>query len=385
MQKSGAGAKILPTLLVVAGLIAVAWWLRLPEKRDQPNERTPSIETGNRTHPPQLGTANRARVSPDIAATAQALKLGNDRVDSLKQVDALRRRLTGLGTQAASLAVQEWLDSGVDTPTLLGFSLSPDGRLKEAPTLRLFLLDYLIQIDAQAAGAYAEKILRSPSAADEWSVSLRAYALAYPTAEARAYLQRKVREMIGIQAWRDNPSTGFLEAFDIMVYTRDRELTPQLADWVRRPDNGALAHAAYLALDRLVQAEPAEVLGQLQSQPDLLEGREGTRADYFARADVRDSQQRMVLENYLLDPNRSLVELQKFAAIYPNANSMVSYNLLTQTRTPTGAEIAARDREALRVVQEWMSDTRFAHVQSQLQVIKSRLEQFVKLSSPSQP
>ena len=83
---------------------------------------------------------------------------------------------------------------------------------------------------------------------------MRAYALAYPTAEARAYLQRKVREMIGIQAWRDNPSTGFLEAFDIMVYTRDRELTPQLADWVRRPDNGALAHAAYLALDRLVQA-----------------------------------------------------------------------------------------------------------------------------------
>jgi hypothetical protein len=385
MHKMGAKAKPLLTLLAVAGVSAVACWLRLSERRDQPNDRTPSIETGDRTNPSPFGTSNRASVSPAIAATVQALTLTSDRGDSLKQVDALRRRLSCLGTEAASLTLQGWLDSGVDAPTHLGFSLSPDGRLKEAPTLRLFLLDYLMQVDPRAAGAYAEKILRSPRAPDEWAVSLRAYALAYPTPEAKTFLQRKVREMTGIQDWRENPSTGFLEAFDVIVYTRDKELTPQLGDWVRQPDNRALAHAAYLTLDRLVLAEPAEVLGQLQSQPDLLEGREGTRADLFARADVRDPHQRKVLEDYLLNPTRSAVELQKFAATYPNANYMVSYNLLTQTRTPTGDDIVARDREALRVVQEWIGDARFANLRPQLQAMKARLEQFLKLPSPSQP
>jgi hypothetical protein len=385
MQKTGTKAKPLLTVLGLAGLVAVACWLRLSQRRDQPRDRAASIQTGDRTNPLVRATSNSPNVGPEIAATVQALNLSNDRVDSLKQVDALRRRLSSLDPEAASRTVQGWLDSGVDAPTHLGFSLSPDGRLKEAPTLRLFLLDYLIQIDPQAAGAYAEKILRFPNSPDEWAVSFRAYALAYPTPEAKAFLQRKVREMTGIQDWRENPSTGFLEAFDVIVYTRDKESTPELADWVRQPDNRALAHAAYLTLDRLVQAEPTQVLGQLQLHPELLEGREGTRADYFARADVRDPQQRKVLENYLLDPARSTVELQKFAATYPNANYMVSYNLLTQTRTPTGDEIVARDREARRVVQEWMDDARFANLCPQLQVIKSRLEQFVKLPSPSQP
>src|SRR6266699_734570 len=109
MQKMGAKAKPLLTLLAVAGLIAVACWLRLSERRDQPNDRAPSIETGDRTNPPRFGTSNRTSVSPDIAAPVQALKLSHDRVASLKQVDALRRRLSSLGTEAASLTVPGWL------------------------------------------------------------------------------------------------------------------------------------------------------------------------------------------------------------------------------------------------------------------------------------
>jgi hypothetical protein len=385
MQKTGAVSKPVLTLSVLAGVIAVACWLRLFEWRDQVPVQTPSILTGDRTTALVRTNLNGTNVSGEIATTAQALRLSNDREESLKKVDGLRRQLGRLDKDTAALAIQGWLDSSADAQTHLGFSLSPDGRLKEAPTLRLFLLDYLIQVAPQAAGAYAEKILRAPSSPDEWAVSLRAYALAYPTHDAKAYLQRKVREMIGMQDWRDNPSAGFLEAFDVLVYTRDIESTPQLADWVRQPANRGLAHAAYLTLDRLVQAEPAEVLEQLHSHPDLLEGREGTRADFFARADVRDPRQRQVLENYLLDPNRSAGEVHKFAATYPNANYVVSYNLLTRSRTPTRDEIAARDREALRAVQEWMGDARFASVRPQLQVIRNGLEQFVKLPAQGQP
>jgi hypothetical protein len=289
----------------------------------------------------------------------------------------LRSQLGSLGVNSASLAVRKYLDSVADASTHFEFKLSPEGRLKEAPSLRLFLLDYLIQIDPQAAAAYAEKIFRLSNSPDEWAISLRAYALANRSPEATAILQEKVREMLRNDHWREHPSAGFLEAFDVIVYTRDQELTADLAKWARQTDSRALSHAAYLTLDRLIQDEPVAMLNQLQSQPDLLKGREVMRADFFARADVRDAQQRQILENYLLDARRSEAEWQAFAAIYPNGNYMVSHNLLTQTRTPAGDEIAARDREALKATQEWLSDPKFASHNAGLQKIKDRLEQFV--------
>jgi hypothetical protein len=56
---------------------------------------------------------------------------------------------------------------------------------------------------------------------------------------------------------------------------------------------------------------------------------------------------------------------------------MVSNNLLTPSRSPDVAELAARDREALKAAQEWLSDPRFANYRSQVETIKQRLEQFV--------
>jgi hypothetical protein len=320
-----------------------------------------------------------------LTCKADELRAINRPEDGRQMLATLRRYLSSMPPEDAAAAIRNWLDTGQDAPTQLEFKVGRDGNLKETPSLRVFLLDYLTQIDPAAASSCAEKILGTMVSPDEWAISLRAYALANPSPDARIFLHQKVSEMIGNEAWRNNPSVGFLEAFDVIVYTRDRDLTPDLAQFVQQKENRALAHAAYLALDRLIQAEPAEVLGQLQSRPELMDGREGTRADLFARADVRDPKQKAVLENYLLDPGRSPTELQKFAVTYPNANYMVSYNLLTRTATPTGAELSARDREALRVVHEWLGDPRFARLGPELQAMKSRLEQFVKLPRPIQP
>jgi len=46
------------------------------------------------------------------------------------------------------------------------------------------------------------------------------------------------------------------------------------------------------------------------------------------RGDVRDTKQRALLETYLLDPRSSAQELQTFAGIFPNADYMISTNLL---------------------------------------------------------
>jgi hypothetical protein len=180
--------------------------------------------------------------------------------------------------------------------------------------------------------------------------------------------------MLANGAWRGNPSDGYLEAFDVAVYTHDTALAPTFSQLIADNDNRAVAHAAYLALDRLVISDPTAVLSQLEAQPDLMQGHEMTRADYFARADTTDPQQKALLESYLLDPSRTPQEIQTFAAIYPNQNYMISNNLLTPTQTPTYATIVAQDRQALSTVQAWMADPRFQALQPQLQSTATRLQ-----------
>src|SRR5688572_13096052 len=70
-------------------------------------------------------------------------------------------------------AILPFLDSKADAPTHLGFSLAPDGSLREAPTLRTFLLDQLVKLDPAAAAVYAEKILSTRDSADERSEERR--------------------------------------------------------------------------------------------------------------------------------------------------------------------------------------------------------------------
>ena len=209
-------------------------------------------------------------------------------------------------------------------------------------------------------------------------MALRNLATGDTSASAHALLEEKTAELLRYEPWQQEPSAGYLEAFDVAVYLGGTNLAPALGDLVRRQDNPAVAHAAYLALDRLVIKDTAELLAALEAAPELMQGREATRADYFARADVRDPQQRQVLESYLLDPQRSAAELAQFAGVFPNANYMISQNLLTPTPTPDGASLTARDAASLQVVQEWLADPRFANLQRPLQKVKQKLEQFVQ-------
>ena len=135
-------------------------------------------------------------------------------------------------------------------------------------------------------------------------------------------------------------------------------------------------HAAFLALDRLAAREPASVLSALLETPDLLAGREASRAGMFARADVQDPAQRALLERYLLDPAHAAAELDTFAGVYPNANAFLSANLLTTAPTMNRDIILRHDTAALAVVEGWISDPRFAQVRPQLERMRARLAEF---------
>lgn len=273
--------------------------------------------------------------------------------------------------------VNAYLKEGGDLQTGLGFVLSSDQSLQEWPSLRVFLLDALMAIDPAAAVQAGREVLGSPTSADEWALALRNVARGSTAAEDTALLKTKCAELLRNAAWRANPSAGYLEAFDVIVHTRHTALAPELLSLTADKDHRAVRHAAFLTLDRLVQTEPATVLAMLlkgDAPPDT-----GLMiSNMIARADVRDAAQRGQVETWLRDERRTAAELQAFAGVFPNANQMVSPNLVTPVATVQGTDLAAKDRAALEVVNAWIADPALARSHGLLRGTHARLKEFVK-------
>jgi len=334
-----------------------------------------------------IGGASVAHPGADeikLRQLSDSLKSAPDAKAAQRSLGELRRELSTMPTNGALAAIRQFLDSKVDASTHLGFKLAANGMLDEAPTLRTFLLDELGRLDPAAAADYAKVVLASMDSPDEWAVALRNLAAGDGSDAGHALLEQKTAQLLQYAPWQQNPSAGYLEAFDVAVYLGGTNLLPTISILVQSQNNPAVTHAAYLALDRMIINNPATELAALEAAPDLLQGREATRADYFARADVRDPQQRQVLESYLLNPAISSSELQTFAGIYPNANFMISPNLLTPTPTPDRNSLLSRDAQSLALAQQWMADPRFANLGPVLQKITARLQYFVQQAKQGQ-
>ena len=354
-------------LAAVAALALAANWVARKEHREvQPS--SPLGEVGpSKTGDPSAGPGVGAPASLYSAINLARQGCERDATGARRHLEELRRVLRQSPTPEASAAIREFLSTKADAATGLGLKVGSDGVLAGAPTLRIFLLDQLGQIDPAGAAASGRAILDSMGSSDEWAVALRNCALGDAGAEGRTFVGEKLQAMLTYEPWLNNPSAGFLEAFDVAVHLGGTNLIPTLTGIVRMKENAAASHAAYLALDRLTIADAASTLAHLQANPELMAGREITRA-----------RERQLIEAYLLNPRLDLAELDKFAGLYPNANFMVSHNLLTGSATPDHAGLTARDAEALRLVRQWLSEPRFAHRQPQLQAIQRRLEAFAR-------
>jgi hypothetical protein len=328
---------------------------------------------------PQTATNNR------LQKVCDALQAAPDAASARRQLAELRAMLSAMPTNEAIAVIRQFLDSKADASTHLGFKVARDGLLDEAPTLRTFLLDELARIDPAAAADYSKVILASMDSPDEWAVALRNLAWGDSSDSGHALLEQKTTEMLQYEPWQQNPSVGFLESFDVAVYLGGTSLMPTLTSLVQQQNDPAIAHASYLALDRLVINNPATTLAALLADPGSMEGHESTRADYFARADVSDPQQKQILENYLLDPQITPAEIAAFANIFPNANYMISPNLLTQSQTPDQASLASRDAASLNAVQQWLADPRFAQLRPSLEKTEVRLAGYVQQENQGHP
>ncbi|HEY1716828.1 MAG TPA: hypothetical protein VGH42_00875 [Verrucomicrobiae bacterium] len=370
-------------------LAALGAWLWHRNAGQTPSVAAMSAATNSSSSPitsavPVAATSPSVATNDSLQKTYGALKTALDAASARRLLAELRAELAAMPTNEAVAAIKQFLDSKADASTQLGFKVARNGLLDDAPTLRTFLLDELARLDPAAAADYSKIILASMDSPDEWAVALRNLAWGDTSADGRTLLEQKTAEMLQYQPWQQNPSVGFLEAFDTAVYLGGTSLMPTLTDLVKQQDNPAVAHASYLALDRLVINNPTATLAALLADPGSMQGREATRANYFARADVSDPQQLQILENYLLNPQISPAEIDTFAGIFPNANYMISPNLLTQSQTPGGDSLASRDAKSLSVVQGWLADPRFANLTPALQKITARLQTFVQEANQRQ-
>jgi hypothetical protein len=340
--------------------------------------------------PGDSGNAAKSEISPAAKSSSQPKSSGGALSTAFtKMADGsasdenrttlldLKKSLAAMPKDEALEMIRGFLASGKDHSTGLSFEIAKDGSLTEWPTFRAFLLDVLADIDSAAGAAIGREILASPTSADEWALALRNVARGEPLDESAAFLQSKTEELISNAAWQAEPSIGYLNAFDVLVHIGATSSTPLLSDLVQRKDRKDLAHAGFLTLDRLVQRQPGDLLGRLAADSALQESRPEMVAQQFARADVRDSEQREILKSWLLDPARTSLELRSFAGVYPNNNRFVSNNLLTVESTQTGDDLAAHDQAALQTVSAWVADSAFEPVRGHLAVMISRLEGFV--------
>ena len=348
---------------------------------------------GHASSPPPAPTTERPRPlkatpkppspAPTVPAPATSLLSRIERLLALLQfganpaeLAALKRELLASEPNASISAILAFLSSGRDAATGLDFTLGERGALDAAPTLRTMLLDVLGQIArtsrSDAAAKYARTLLESKTSADEWALALRNVAWHEPT--ATPYLAAKMRELLAHTPWRERPSAGMLEAFDVIVFAKDASFVQDLAD-AQRADQRELSHAAAIALDRLAEQTPLDVMNYLNTHPTTLAERPMLRADYYAKADVSQPAQRAALEVYLGRPDIALTEKGKLLQALAAPGSFVSENLLTESAPPPADDGTAARREALgKVAADWLATNRFPDLTAPLTQLERRLK-----------
>ncbi len=214
-----------------------------------------------------------------------------------------------------------------------------------------------------------------------WAIALRSIGKLMSPREASSnvYFLDKLEELLGYDPWLEDPSMGFLQSFDAVVYSGNPALAARLASLINDASTlRAVRYAATLALDRMVLDQFRSIVPDLRRDPELLSAYPKVRSNLLARADLRIPEERVIVEDYLLDENVSEAELAHFVSAFPNANLEISYNLLTRPKRSTISDLIQHDRSAYAVVVDWKSDARFSHIAQKIEVIESRLKRFLE-------
>ena len=364
-------ARALRFVALVAVLVAVGYFLgrHFRNRGGDLNVRPSATST-----PEARPAANVAEYRTDSPANMLTRIFDRLRSGNLQPGDlaAMRRMLLAADPHEAMTAILTFLGTGQDARTGESFGIQKGGGLAGAPTFRVMLLDMLGRIARDAgsddAATFSRALLARKTSADEWAIALRNVAWSSPN--DRTFLAAKMREMLDYQPWRLQPSAGFLEAFDVIVYTRNAAFAADLAAMATSEDD-AVKRAAAAAMDRLSEMAPLDVMNYLNGHPAEFADRPFLRADYYSKADLSQFQQRQAVEAYLARPDVTLAEKDKLLSVFASPGTFVGDTLVTQ---PSTADDPPQRTVGLRAaVGDWLKGNRFPDLAAPLAQLQQRL------------
>lgn len=394
-SRSAGVAKVANLLLVVLLLVGIAVMFVLRRERASGAPEAAA-------HPAAPPTAPAAVSEPDLEAVGTVLEEASSKKDwsalikagtdaAARGRDAARvfvlqlfAALDRMSPADRLAVVVAFLESGRDVRFGGAFTVGTGGYLKEWPTLRVALLDYLSQRDSVAARMLAEELLETrPAEPGEWTVAFRELVRGSKLEELPPRVVERLHQFVADREWIEQAPRSWLEGFDILVAAGSREFLPDLSAVAEATGSSRGAQfAAFLAADRLTMASPAEALDALNNDLSLFATQPVVRAGLFARADVRDAAQLHVLEAYFLRADVSPAERASFADFFPLYDLAVSQNLLTRPASRSIGNMIAHDRVAIAHIDRWLADVRFAHWHSSLRQVRELVSQQLSQAGP---
>ena len=368
--------------LLVGGLaLVLAFWGILRYLSDSQKPAHHSAETWRATPIPamtatpvvSLADSKRASAIAELNETvAQALAVLRDPNNHNKKaaLDALKAALRSADPKVAVAVIRQFLDGKEDAKTGMGFRVSENHELADAPTMRTFLMDQLGDISLGAglsdAVEVAKATLASKDSADEWAVAMRNLALADPDG-SRDFLSAKAKELISYAPWQQEASGGYLEAFDVAAYAGDPTVVEALAPLLPST-SGALGRAARVALQRLSAVAPEQMATYLNANPSALSDYPLLRADYMGSVNLSSPDQLTQAEAYLARTDVSDAEKDKFIGRLGLPVGFVSDNLITPDTVTT---MPVMDQRALvnKVATQWLASGKYPNLQPALQSV----------------
>ena len=293
---------------------------------------------------------------PALKAELQALKKRlvqkQDRETVLRLLREFMRKAFSANPDAAAAVLLEFLRSGEDLSTSLGFVVGEAG-LDEWPTLRAFLLDLLGKIDPEIASRYAmDTVIPAKASTVEYAVSLQILWNYGGAEKATPELTQAWLGLLRKVDWSNRPDPAWLESLDFA--SRIPEATPEFlkasTQWLADPENVVeRVGGVDLALERMAVQQPVGIMEALVRDPSLLSLGRGIyqRSQIFARASLNDSEQQKLLAAYLerLDPASQEGEL--FFSAFPCHNFSVGPGLSGQPQLQSSRDVIESDRAAL--------------------------------------
>jgi len=308
---------------------------------------------------------------------------GRDRRRLIKEFgDLVAAAIAQIGGDAVAQELVRLLGAGFeDIDFQLPFQPGFDGRMETVPNWRSLLLDGLAATASPVAGEFARAhVLDQRRTPEDWAMGLKIIWETSGQDPNDAYLSGKVSEMLRAPDWTQQPSGALLESFDFVVAQHNKDLVPDMVQFLGREANSGTPFAASIVLQRMAKADPTVAVQVMDEtdhfglDPDVAR----SRATVVGKVDPTKPESVPVIESYLADTGVSREERSYFIATFPQFNEILTPNIASTQYPDTRETQAAQHAAALDIVKSWAADPGLASYRAEIEAALARLDEIIE-------